>query len=413
MNLWEGIQLAMVQIWTEKLKSFFSLLGVIIGVMFLIVVVSVVEGMDRYIREDFSSQIFGVNTVTLRKRASGPVRAFSAEARQQARNPDLTFDDAGYIRDHLPLDARVGTESTTIGTITADNGRTVENAILIGGSPELFTIRDWGIQRGRAFSTQEAERGSAVAVLGSEAAELLFPGLDPVGRSVRVDGSPFRVVGVMEELGSIFGQSLDNRLVAPARSPLARAVAPPGVVEEIVVQVDDPALVRTAQVELEGVMRVLRRLRPAEPNDFSIETADDSLSFWDTISRVLFTALPALVGISLVVGGVVIMNIMLVSVMERTREIGIRKALGARRRDVMTQVLVESATLSTVGAAVGVGVGLLLANFVAAVSPLPAAASPLWITLGVLLGTGVGVIAGVYPASRASRLHPVDALRYE
>lgn len=413
MNLWEGIQLAMVQIWTEKMKSFFSLLGVIIGVMFLIVVVSVVEGMDRYIREDFSSQIFGVNTVTLRKRPSGPVRAFSQEARQQARNPDLTFDEADYIRQNLPLDVRVGTESSALGTITAENGRTVENAILIGASAELFGIRDWDIARGRAFSVQEAERGSAVAVLGSEAAELLFPGVDPVGRSVRVDGSPFRVVGIMDELGSIFGQSLDNRLVAPARSSLARTVAPPRVVEDVVVQVDDPALVRAAQVELEGVMRVLRRLRPSQPNNFYIETADDSLSFWDTISRILFTALPALVGISLVVGGVVIMNIMLVSVMERTREIGIRKALGARRRDVLTQVLVESATLSTVGAAVGVGMGLLLANVVAAVSPLPAAASPFWITLGVLLGTGVGIVAGVYPASRASRLHPVDALRYE
>jgi putative ABC transport system permease protein len=160
-------------------------------------------------------------------------------------------------------------------------------------------------------------------------------------------------------------------------------------------------------------MRVRRGLRPADPSDFALETAEQAISFWNNISRMLFLALPMLVSISLVVGGIVIMNIMLVSVMERTREIGVRKALGARRRDILTQVLIESATLSTVGAAMGVAIGIGIAMILAAVSPMPAAVSLKWISVGVFVGLTVGVFAGVYPAARASKLDPVVALRYE
>jgi putative ABC transport system permease protein len=164
---------------------------------------------------------------------------------------------------------------------------------------------------------------------------------------------------------------------------------------------------------VEGIMRARRGLRPAEENDFALETAEEAISFWNNISRILFTALPGLVAIALVVGGIVIMNIMLVSVMERTREIGVRKAIGAKRRDILTQVLIESATLSTVGAMFGVAAGIAVAMLIAAVSPLPAAVGVRWIVLGVSLGLIVGIASGVYPASRASKLDPVDALRYE
>jgi putative ABC transport system permease protein len=412
-QLWEGVTLAMQQIRAEKLKSFFALLGVIIGVMFLLTVVSVVEGMDRYIREDFSSQILGINTVTLRR--SPPVN-FNPDpeyARAQRRRPSITYADADAIRARLTVPARVGVESGTGGEVVGDNGRSLTNVRVDGVSTELFDIHSWTIDKGRAFTEQESDRGVAVVVLGSGTADKLFEGLDPLGRTVRIRGFPYRVVGVLAPLGSLFGESLDDQIIAPARSPIQAITNPHGVVDQIVIQTIDPAQLRAAQAEVEGIMRARRGLGPRADNDFSLETADETLSFWDRISRILFIALPGLVAIALVVGGIVIMNIMLVSVMERTREIGVRKAIGARRQDILTQVLIESATLSAVGAILGVLLGISLTVLVRAVTPLPAAVAPKWILLGVALGVSVGVGAGIYPASRASRLPPVDALRHE
>jgi len=412
-NIWEGIILALTQIRTEKLKSFFALLGVIIGVMFLIVVVSVVEGMDRYIKEDFASQIYGLNTITLTRRPSVQINTSEAERREWSRRRSLEFGDAEVVRRELTVPALVGVESITGGQLEGDTGRKVENVMIAGVSPELFRIRSWEVERGRPFTDQENERGVPVVVLGKSTAEVLFQGLDPLGRSVRIRGFPYRVIGVMEEQGSLFGISLDNRAIAPARSPIQNVVNPRGVVDNVVIQTLDPREIRDAMMEVEGIMRVRNRLRPSMPNDFELETAEDSLGFWERISTILFMALPGLVGISLVVGGIVIMNIMLVSVMERTREIGVRKAIGARRRDIVVQVIIESATLSGTGAFLGVLVGVGLTWFVRAVSPLPTAVAPQWISLGVALGVVVGMIAGVYPAARAARLDPVDALRYE
>jgi putative ABC transport system permease protein len=413
MNVWEGVLLALNQIRTEKLKSFFSLLGVIIGVMFLLVVVSVIEGMDQYIKEDFASQIFGLNTITVTRRPSVQIDADGTQWRRWARRRRLTFEDAEVIREKLTIPALVGVESDMGGELEGDNGRKVENVLISGVSPELLRIRSLNVERGRPFSPQEAERGVPVVILGKNTAEVIFQGLDPLGRTVRIRGFPYRVVGVLEEQGSVLGFSLDNRAIAPARSPIQKVVNPRGVVDNIVVQTTDPREIEAAMLELEAIMRVRNGLRPSEPNDFELETADDSLGFWDRISTILFMALPGLVGISLVVGGIVIMNIMLVSVMERTREIGVRKAIGARRRDIVVQVLIESATLSGTGAVLGVAVGILLTWLVTTLSPLPAEVAPHWVTLGVVLGVAVGMIAGVYPAARAAKLDPVDALRYE
>ncbi len=413
MHLWEGVALAFQQIRSEKLKSFFSLLGVILGVMFLIVVVTVVEGLDRYVREDFSSQIFGVNTVTLRRSESVNINRSREERRAIARRPGITFADADVLRDRLTLPVRVSVESDAGTSVVGDNGRTAGGVRLVAADAEIFEIRDLGISTGRAFSPQEAANGAPVVVIGFETADRVFEGLQPVGRSLRIRGFPYRVIGVLDEQGSLFGQSLDNQVFVPARSPARAIVGARGYVDSVILQAMNPDQLRDIQLEAEGIMRSRRQLRPTEEANFALETADEAISFWDTISRILFTALPMLVSISLVVGGIVIMNIMLVSVMQRTREIGVRKALGARRRDILTQVLIESATLSTVGAAFGVAVGLLIAKAVESVSVIPAAVAPRWITLGVLLGLSVGIVAGVYPASQASKLDPVDALRYE
>lgn len=412
MQFAEGVRLALYQLWTEKLKSFFSLLGVIVGVMFLIVVVSVVEGMDRYIREDLSSVIYGVNTVTVR-RQSNDLSLEGSNTRARERRPRITYEDWQAIRGQITIPARVGAESDTGGQVVADNGRMVENVQIFAVSSEIMQIRAWVVEKGRSFSPQEAERGTAVVILGTDTAELLFEDLDPIGRRVRIRGFPYRVVGVLEEQGSLFGFSMDNRVIAPAQSPIQAVTNARGFVDQVVVQAIEADQLRALQSEVEGIMRARNRLRPSQENNFTVETADEALSFWDRISRILFLALPGLVAISLVVGGIVIMNIMLVSVMERTREIGVRKAVGARRRDILSQVLIESITLSGVGAVLGVSIGVGLTYLIAAFSPLPAAIDGKWIALGVSLGVVVGIVSGVYPASQASKLLPVDALRHE
>ncbi len=413
MQVWEGVILAMQQLRSEKLKSFFSLIGVILGVMFLIVVVTIIEGLDRYVREEVTSQVFGVSTVTLRRWPEVDINTDEERWRRRMRAPRLRYEDAEAIRARLTIPARIAIQSSSGGTAVADNGRTATGVQLIGASPEVFLVRNLKIDRGRAFTEQEAATGTPVLVLGFETSEVLFEDLDPIGHTVRLRGFPYRVIGVLEERGSLFGMSLDNFAVAPHRSPIQAVLNPPGIVDEVIIQTVNPDRLLEAQMEAEGIMRTRRLLRPSETNNFALETADDAISFWDNISRILFTALPGLVAISLVVGGIVIMNIMLVSVMERTREIGVRKALGARRRDILTQVLIESATLSTVGAIFGVLVGIGIATLVASFSPMPAAVSAKWVALGVTLGLSVGIVAGVYPAFQASKLDPVDALRYE
>lgn len=413
MKVLEGVRLAWEQIRTQKLKSFFTLLGVIVGVMCLIVVVGIVEGMDRYIRDTMTRQIFGVNTVTVRRWAQGAIDPSPEQRRAWARSPRLRYEDVDHLRERLTIPATIAPESDANGELSAEGGRKVENVRVVGSSAEIFDIRNWEPERGRAFSRQEAEQGIPVVVLGSTVAETLFEGIDPVGKRVRIRGFPYRVVGVLKPLGNFVGFSLDNIAIAPARSPVQDFTNPRGVVDEIIIKARSPEDVTLIQAEVVEIMRVKRRLRPAEYDNFAAETAEGSLSFWDRISRILFLALPGLVGISLVVGGIVIMNIMLVSVMERTREIGIRKAIGARQKDILAQVLIEAVTLSGIGALVGVGFGVGLTMLVAALSPAPTAVAAKWIAFGIALGVVVGVVSGVYPASRAAKLDPVDALRYE
>jgi putative ABC transport system permease protein len=412
-NIGEAIRLALMQIRTQKLKSFFSVVGVIIGVMFLITVVSVVEGMNRYIEEDFANAVFGINTLTVSRTPEIDTSSDPDQWREYRRRPPLRFDDADAIRRGLRVPAIVGVTSGGGGSLVSETAVEINNVRLVAASSEIFRIRNYEVVKGRAFTAPEDRLGVPVIVLGWDAADKLFASLDPIDRTVKANGLPFRVIGVLEKQGSLFGMSLDNYAVAPARSSMSRIVNPHGIVDNILVRVDDETDMDLAAIDIEETMRVRHRLRPAIPNDFAIDTAEGSLGFWERISRILFIAFPSLVAIALVVGGIVIMNIMLVSVTERTHEIGVRKAIGARRRDIHAQVLIESATLSGMGAMIGIGIGAALAQLVRTLSPLPTAIAPVWMISSVVLGVGVGVIAGLYPAARAARLDPVVALRAE
>ena len=252
-----------------------------------------------------------------------------------------------------------------------------------------------------------------MVVIGDLIAEKLFEGVDPVGRFVTIGGLPYRVIGVVAKQGTLFGISMDKFAVIPIEAPAKRQLCMMNTLDELYVQADNPGLMLAAMDEVESAMRTQRQLKPGQENNFYLQTAEGALEGWNRISRVLFMALPGLVAISLVVGGIVIMNIMLMAVAERTSEIGIRKALGARRRDIMAQFVVESATISTFGAIIGIGLGIGLAFLVQALTPFPAAVAPWSLVVAVTLGIVVGMSAGIYPASRASRLDPIEALRAE
>jgi putative ABC transport system permease protein len=409
----EAVRLAFAQIRAQKLKSFFSVVGVIIGVMFLIAVISIVEGMNRYMEEDFAKTIYGLNTLTVSRAPSVQMENSREQWRQWRRRPRLRLDDAAAIDAQMEVPALVAVESMTTGRAKSSRGVEVDGVWLTAASADFFRIREMEVDRGRLFGPQEDDAGLPVVVLGSETAEKLFGPLDPLGRTVRIDNIAFEVIGILEPQGKLFFLSLDNRAIAPARSPMSRLTNPRNVVDNILVKTDDPQTMAAARMEVEAIMRVRHRLRPDQPNSFEIETKDESMSFWETFSRILFIAFPALVGIALVVGGMVIMNIMLMSVVERTREIGMRKAVGARRRDILLQILVESSVLSFSGAAIGIGLGLLMAEVVEAVSPMPAAVGLHWLAIAAGMGILVGVLAGLYPASRAAKLDPVVALRAE
>jgi len=413
MRFFDAVRLAFQTLRSQKLKSAFSVIGVFIGVMFLIAVVSVVEGMNRYMTDKFAGTLLGVNTFRVRQFPDVQLgNVTDSMWRTWMRRPRITYEDAQAVIQGISTPVAAAWESSTRAALTA--GRRTAKDVQVTAATELyFDIRALVIEEGRAFTGQEVQASLPVLVLGHDLAEKLFEGQDPIGREVKIFDIPYRVIGVVEKQGNLFGMSLDKFAIAPATSPLKRFVNPPRVVDALAVKANSPAEMRQAMTQAEAVLRSRRHLRPRQVDDFALETADEVLDFWGKISGILQYALPFLPGVSLVVGGIVIMNIMLMAVAERTREIGIRKSLGARRRDILRQFLVEATTLAVVGAAAGVAIGIALAALVAATTPLPAAVAPWSIVAGVLLGAGVGIVAGVYPATRAARLDPITALRAE
>ena len=412
MNAREAVRIALSMIRANKLRAFFTVLGTVVGVTFLIAVITLITGMNAYMKEEFAGKILGFNTINVRRLPSvggGPVD--EAQWREWQRRPRLTHEDARFLQERVQTPGLLSYAYDESAKVGDGRGKVVQGVNVIGASANFFNVRDLKIARGRSFTESEADRGVPVVVLGEEVAKKLFEGLPVLGKEVRIHGFPFRVIGVMEAQGSLFGMSMDRMVVAPIRSPLNGSLFRNNIAEDIYFRVPEASMMARGQSELEGLMRVRHRLRPGVENDFMLETADEALGFWDKISKFLLLALPLLVAVSLVVGAVVIMNIMLVSVSERTREIGVRKSLGARRKDILLQFLVEAGTLSGAGGMLGIGSGIALAYAVSAISPIPARVSPGSILLAILLGIGVGLMAGVYPAYRASRLDPIVALR--
>jgi putative ABC transport system permease protein len=414
MQFLEAIRLALNTIWVQKLKSFFTLLGVCIGVMFLIAVVAIVDGMGRYMEEDLMGKIIGINTFELRHRPNVNIGDVDESVwREYSRRQRIMEMDVEPVVAALPEGMR--------WAMYAEDNLKVEspfskprNGHIFAVDGQYFEIKKLDVTSGRRFTEQELTFGESVVILGPDLVKRLFPTVDPVGRQVKIGGKLYGVIGVGESLGSAFGMSFDNYVIAPFKAPVHRLLnRQPKVIDAIMVQGPNTRMLTEAQERVRAVMRSRHKLHPGQKDDFSMQTAESALEFWNKLRRYLVLAGIALPAFGLVVGAIVIMNIMLVAVAERTREIGIRKALGARRRDILAQFLIESATLSTVGAALGIALGVAIAAIVSATTPMPTSVAPWSVAVGVLVGAGVGIVAGVYPASRASLLDPIAALRQE
>jgi putative ABC transport system permease protein len=414
MTFLDALRLALDTIRVQKLKSFFTLLGVSIGVMFLIAIVSVVEGMNRYMEHDLVGKLVAVNSVELRNRPDVNLGDVSdADWIEWRKRPRIIEEDIHPVQDVLPpgtLSYVMSQDQLKIQSMYS-RPKTV-NVFAVTG--DYFTIKQLGVTSGRTFTGQELESGALVVVIGQDVQKQFFPTVDPIDHQIKMGGIPYTVVGVAEPQGSVFGQSLDKFVVAPYRAPVHRLLnRDRGVIDAIVVQAPSPIMLADAQERVRQVMRTRHKLHPSQKDNFTMETPESTLSFWTKMKVYLRAGALLLPTIGLVVGGIVIMNIMLVAVAERTREIGIRKSLGARRRDILMQFLIESSTLSMAGAVIGILLGVAIAEGVTRFSFMPVNIVPWSLWLAVAMGAGVGVCAGVYPAMRAARLDPITALRQE
>jgi putative ABC transport system permease protein len=405
MNLRESMGIALRALRANKLRSFLTLLGTIIGVGSVIFVLSVVEGLNRYVSEKMLNA--GANVFWIDK--YGMITS-EDEFNEAQKRPDITLEDADALR--LTLRHARMVVAMADATAPVRQGNKVVRGVGIRGRGAGYDLMDdLAIDQGRHLTEFDDRRRQMVCVIGPEIAEELFPGLEAVGRLVRIRDWTFEVVGVTKAKGKMLGQSQDRFVAIPIHT-FQKYWQTRGSFYISIKSVDQPSL-PVAEQEARNLMRARHHLPPGRPDDFGVSTADTYLELYRNITGGVFALTIGVAAISLLVGGIVIMNIMLVSVTERTREIGVRKALGARRRDILTQFLAEASTLSLIGGLAGIASGVAFALLVGLVSPLPSAVSVPSLFLGLAMSCLVGVFFGSYPAWRASRLDPIEALRYE
>ena len=413
MRLTDVLLTAYTQLSANRFRAFFTLLGIMVSVAFLVAVIAIINGMNVYVSEQVAGSLIGKDVFQVRR---GPISLglIDDEAlRRIQRRPKINLRDAAVLEEALPDAAAISLQSGW-PTPLADvqwRERTVGSATVFGVTPDYQRVQDYAFESGSPLTDLDIRERRRVVVIGNDIAKNLFEGLDPIGQEVRIRGQLFTVSGVAAPKGRILGQSFDGFVLMPI--PAFEAMYGRRLNTTISIKVTDPATMRSVMNRAQEAMRLAHRLRPGEADDFTIETADALVDFWKKLTRTLFSIIPAVVAIGVVVGGVVIMNIMLMSVTERTREIGIRMAVGASRGDIRRQFLAESVAVSALGGVLGLALGALLAWLVAALSPLPARVTPWSIATAVALGVGTGMLFGVYPATRAARLNPIDALRKE
>ncbi len=408
MHLLEGVLVALEALWANKLRTILTLLGNIVGVMSVIAVVSIIDGANSYIESEVAGEGSGVFSV---QQVNGlDILSDFDKFLKSLHNPKITLAELAYLRERVTLaeymDASLGASAEV-----RNRALYISSVGIQGRSENYPMLGRWELKDGRHFSGQEVLHSKDVAVIGYDIADRLYPSLDPIGKELRIAGLPFRIIGILKQKPSGLGGNPNLTVIVPITSlqkmfgshrSLAISIKPKSL-DQVAACVDQTRL----------AMRALHRLGPKREDNFAIITQDNLLDLWSTISSRIFAVLIGIVSISLVVGGIVIMNIMLVSVTERTREIGVRKAVGATSMNILWQFLVEAVTLSSVGGLLGIAAGFVIAAAIAFFSPLPYAIKIWSIAIGMGVTFAVGVFFGAYPAVQAAKLDPIEALRYE